>query len=96
MQEWLNWPLSKSGKVKAFEGSNPSLSAMDIVQLFVLLLASRQESVTLSWAAEAIKQTAGLGGQVAYRELFRYSRKQYDEMGITSTRFSFTPWLHDC
>ena len=27
MQEWLNWPLSKSGKVKAFEGSNPSLSA---------------------------------------------------------------------
>ena len=28
MQEWLNWPLSKSGKVKAFEGSNPSLSAM--------------------------------------------------------------------
>ncbi len=28
MQEWLNWPLSKSGKAKAFEGSNPSLSAM--------------------------------------------------------------------
>jgi hypothetical protein len=27
VQEWLNWPLSKSGKVKAFEGSNPSLSA---------------------------------------------------------------------
>lgn len=27
MQEWLNWPLSKSGKVKAFEGSNPSFSA---------------------------------------------------------------------
>ena len=28
MQEWLNWPLSKSGKAQAFEGSNPSLSAM--------------------------------------------------------------------
>ena len=27
MQEWLNWPLSKSGKAQVFEGSNPSLSA---------------------------------------------------------------------
>jgi hypothetical protein len=27
MQEWLNWPLSKSGEPKGSEGSNPSLSA---------------------------------------------------------------------
>lgn len=31
MQEWLNWPLSKSGKAQAFEGSNPSLSARNYV-----------------------------------------------------------------
>ena len=28
VQEWLNWPLSKSGKPQGFEGSNPSLSAI--------------------------------------------------------------------
>ncbi len=28
MQEWLNWPLSKSGEPQGSEGSNPSLSAM--------------------------------------------------------------------
>ena len=27
VQEWLNWPLSKSGIAQAIEGSNPSLSA---------------------------------------------------------------------
>jgi hypothetical protein len=27
MQEWLNWPLSKSGIGRPIEGSNPSLSA---------------------------------------------------------------------
>lgn len=27
MQEWLNWPLSKSGESQDSEGSNPSLSA---------------------------------------------------------------------
>jgi hypothetical protein len=27
VQEWLNWPLSKSGEPKGSEGSNPSLSA---------------------------------------------------------------------
>ena len=27
MQEWLIWPLSKSGVPKGTEGSNPSLSA---------------------------------------------------------------------
>jgi hypothetical protein len=27
MQEWLNWPLSKSGEPQGSEGSNPSLSA---------------------------------------------------------------------
>ena len=27
MQEWLNWPLSKSGMGQPIEGSNPSLSA---------------------------------------------------------------------
>ena len=27
VQEWLNWPLSKSGMAQAIEGSNPSLSA---------------------------------------------------------------------
>ena len=27
MQEWLNWPLSKSGMGQLIEGSNPSLSA---------------------------------------------------------------------
>lgn len=27
MQEWLNWPLSKSGELQGSEGSNPSLSA---------------------------------------------------------------------
>ena len=29
MQEWLNWPLSKSGMGQLIEGSNPSLSAMN-------------------------------------------------------------------
>ncbi len=28
VQEWLNWPLSKSGMEQSIEGSNPSLSAM--------------------------------------------------------------------
>jgi hypothetical protein len=28
VQEWLNWPLSKSGVPQGTEGSNPSLSAM--------------------------------------------------------------------
>ena len=27
VQEWLNWPLSKSGEPQGSEGSNPSLSA---------------------------------------------------------------------
>jgi hypothetical protein len=36
VQEWLNWPLSKSGKPQGFEGSNPSLSAM-----FLTLLTCR-------------------------------------------------------
>ena len=27
MQEWLNWPLSKSGMGKPIKGSNPFLSA---------------------------------------------------------------------
>ena len=27
VQEWLNWPLSKSGMGQLIEGSNPSLSA---------------------------------------------------------------------
>ena len=27
MQEWLIWPLSKSGEPQGSEGSNPSLSA---------------------------------------------------------------------
>ncbi len=27
VQEWLNWPLSKSGMEQSIEGSNPSLSA---------------------------------------------------------------------
>jgi hypothetical protein len=27
VQEWLNWPLSKSGVAQVTEGSNPSLSA---------------------------------------------------------------------
>ena len=27
VQEWLNWPLSKSGIEQSIEGSNPSLSA---------------------------------------------------------------------
>jgi histidine triad (HIT) family protein len=39
MQEWLNWPLSKSGKAKAFEGSNPSLSAM------INIIKSMQETI---------------------------------------------------
>ena|GEM_PF-4623281 len=32
VQEWLNWPLSKSGEPQGSEGSNPSLSAMKIVE----------------------------------------------------------------
>ncbi len=28
VQEWLNWPLSKSGMGQLIEGSNPSLSAI--------------------------------------------------------------------
>ena len=43
VQEWLNWPLSKSGKVKAFEGSNPSLSAK--YEFFVQF--AKLESITL-------------------------------------------------
>ena len=30
VQEWLNWPLSKSGESQDSEGSNPSLSAIDV------------------------------------------------------------------
>ena len=29
MQEWLNWPLSKSGEPQGSEGSNPSFSAIE-------------------------------------------------------------------
>ncbi len=30
VQEWLNWPLSKSGEPQGSEGSNPSLSAKQL------------------------------------------------------------------
>ena len=30
VQEWLNWPLSKSGEPQGSEGSNPSLSARKV------------------------------------------------------------------
>ena len=39
MQEWLNWPLSKSGMGQLIEGSNPSLSAT----------TTPRESGVLSW-----------------------------------------------
>ena len=32
MQEWLNWPLSKSGIPQGIEGSNPSPSAISTIQ----------------------------------------------------------------
>ena len=38
VQEWLNWPLSKSGKPQGFEGSNPSLSAMFLILLICRLM----------------------------------------------------------
>ena len=41
VQEWLNWPLSKSGKPQGFEGSNPSLSAMFLIVFICELWASR-------------------------------------------------------
>ena len=49
MQEWLNWPLSKSGKAKAFEGSNPSLSAMfeypPLLQSFFGIMNDMEDSL---------------------------------------------------
>ena len=39
MQEWLNWPLSKSGVPQGTEGSNPSLSAKKLSEKQVTGLA---------------------------------------------------------
>ena len=41
VQEWLNWPLSKSGKPQGFEGSNPSLSAIVLILFICELWAGR-------------------------------------------------------
>ncbi len=43
MQEWLNWPLSKSGKPQGFEGSNPSLSAKREATRLLCLVVSLLE-----------------------------------------------------
>ncbi len=48
MQEWLNWPLSKSGKPQGFEGSNPSLSATKEVMTKKEETAQSQEISTLA------------------------------------------------
>jgi hypothetical protein len=48
VQEWLNWPLSKSGEPQGSEGSNPSLSAKkNDAPLSIIFLASEIEIRTL-------------------------------------------------
>lgn len=42
MQEWLNWPLSKSGVGQLTEGSNPSLSANKNNDLVVIIFIGRR------------------------------------------------------
>ena len=44
MQEWLNWPLSKSGMGQLIEGSNPSLSAIDIMKITVITIGKKHEA----------------------------------------------------
>ncbi len=45
VQEWLNWPLSKSGKPQGFEGSNPSLSATILfMKITILTIGKKHEA----------------------------------------------------
>ena len=44
MQEWLNWPLSKSGMGQLIEGSNPSLSAIDIMKITIITIGKKHEA----------------------------------------------------
>ena len=44
MQEWLNWPLSKSGMGQLIEGSNPSLSAIDIMKITIITIGKKNEA----------------------------------------------------
>ena len=44
MQEWLNWPLSKSGVPKGTKGSNPFLSAIQLHPLGVFLYGGKSDS----------------------------------------------------
>ncbi len=59
MQEWLNWPLSKSGKVKAFEGSNPSLSAnmvlLTLVSVSILALRNAFEPDRVQTVSDSLQ-----------------------------------------
>ena len=48
VQEWLNWPLSKSGVAQVTEGSNPSLSAKQVA-ITLRLVATFLVSHTLSF-----------------------------------------------
>ena len=43
VQEWLNWPLSKSGMGQLIEGSNPSLSAIDIMKITIITIGKKNE-----------------------------------------------------
>ena len=44
VQEWLNWPLSKSGMGQLIEGSNPSLSAIDIMKITIITIGKKHEA----------------------------------------------------
>ena len=40
----MNWPLSKSGMGQLIEGSNPSLSAIDIMKITVITIGKKHEA----------------------------------------------------
>ena len=65
MTEWFKVLVLKTSVGQLTASSNLALSATDIVQLLLLLLASRLERVR-SRATEATKEAAALIGQVAH------------------------------
>ena len=72
VQEWLNWPLSKSGKAQAFEGSNPSLSA-------------RRGALKHLLGRFSFCEVKGFGSQVRCSKAEKHEVR-YPSLSATSTR----------